>query len=205
MHTTTLSFKTLPKDPLILFKAWYKEANTTYADDPERAAAMALSTADENGTVDVRFVLLKGIEPDGFLFYTDYTSSKGHDLTRNPHAAVAFYWHELHRQVRIRGRVKKIPDAASDAYFSTRPKGSQIATIAYAQSRRIPLDHDFTGGIETVARKHAGQPLPRPSVWGGYRIVPRAIEFWQAGRDRLHTRFVYRKEGAGWHIVRLTP
>jgi|WetSurMetagenome_2_1015567.scaffolds.fasta_scaffold27462_3 pyridoxamine 5'-phosphate oxidase len=192
-------------DPIAQFSRWYREACSFHDKDPETPAAMALATATKSGLVSVRYVLFKGIDNNGFVFYTEYTSPKGRDLDTNPNAAIAFYWQELHRQVRISGKVEKLSAAQSDAYFAHRPRLSRIATTAYKQSRRIPLDSDLELICATIARSTRRKPIPRPLIWGGFRLVPHTIEFWQAGRYRIHDRFIYSRSGKKWKLSRLTP
>jgi pyridoxamine 5'-phosphate oxidase len=205
MRRTRLDPGYFLNDPIAQFSRWYREACSIHDKDPETPAAMALATATKTGSVSVRYVLFKGINNNGFVFYTDYTSPKGSDLNTNPNAAVAFYWHELHRQVRISGRVEKLSAAQSDAYFASRARLSRIATVAYKQSRCVPLDSDLELTCATIARSARGKPIPRPLTWGGFRLVPHAFEFWQAGRFRIHDRFVYQRSGKKWNISRLTP
>jgi pyridoxamine 5'-phosphate oxidase len=192
-------------DPIAQFSRWYREVCSFHDKDPETPAAMALATATKSGLVSVRYVLFKGIDNNGFVFYTEYTSPKGRDLDTNPNAALAFYWQEQHRQVRIKGKVEKLSAAQSDAYFASRPRLSRIATTAYKQSRRIPLDCDLELACAMIARNVRGKPVPRPVTWGGFRLVPHAIEFWQAGRYRIHDRYMYSRSGKKWKISRLTP
>jgi pyridoxamine 5'-phosphate oxidase len=192
-------------DPIAQFSCWYREARSIHDKDPEMPAAMALATATKTGSVSVRYVLFKGIDNNGFVFYTDYTSPKGGDLNANSNAAVAFYWHEFQRQIRISGKVEKLSAAQSDAYFASRPRRSQIATAAYKQSRCVPIDTDLEQACAAIARSVRGKPIPRPLTWGGYRLVPHTIEFWQSGKFRIHDRFVYKRSGNKWKINRLTP
>jgi pyridoxamine 5'-phosphate oxidase len=205
MRRSRLDPDDLSSDPIAQFPQWYREACSVRSKDPEAPAAMALATSTRSGLVSVRYVLFKGIDHAGFVFYTDYTSPKGRDLKANPNAATAFYWQEMHRQVRISGTVEKLSAAQSDAYYATRPHRSQIATLINRQSRQIPLDSDLKLSCATIARNLRGKPVPRPKTWGGFRLVPHTIEFWQAGRFRIHNRFVYHRSGKKWKINRLTP
>jgi pyridoxamine 5'-phosphate oxidase len=196
----------LLRDPIAQFLRWYAEACAADVPGSEVPASMAFATASKSGKVSVRFVLLKEIDDRGLLFFTDYSSPKGRDLAVNPQAAASFYWPELHRQVRIKGRVEKLSAARSDAYFTSRPRLSRIATIASRQSRIIPFTMDLKKVCDRIARARRGRPIMRPGNWGGYRIVPSVIEFWQAGSYRLHDRFVYKKKSAEkWNLHRLSP
>jgi len=167
--------------------------------------AAALATADRTGRPSLRMVLLKGFDARGFVFYTNYRSRKGRELAKNARASLLFYWGTIERQVRIEGRVTRVPGRESDEYFATRPRGSQLTAWASSQSEvaadRSALERDFAA----FARKYRGA-VPRPPYWGGYRLVPEAIEFWQGRADRLHDRLLYRRARNGrWRIERLAP
>ncbi|RAI00566.1 pyridoxamine 5'-phosphate oxidase [Acuticoccus sediminis] len=188
-------------DPFELFTQWLEEA---WKSEPNDANAMTLATVDAGGLPDARIVLLKGHDADGFVFYTNRESAKGLELRENPKAALLFHWKTLGRQVRVRGAVSLVSDAESDAYYATRPLLSRIGAWASDQSR--PAENRKL--LEKrVAEREAefGEEPPRPPHWGGYRITPEAIEFWQAGEFRLHDRFVYRRDGAGYTVQRLFP
>lgn len=184
------------------FRRWFRAAERAGLPEPN---AMTLATAARNGRPSARMVLLKGIDRRGFHFFTNYKSRKGRELTTNPHAALIFYWRELNRQVRVTGRVEKLPAAESDAYFATRPPGSRIAAAASQQSSVIPsravLDTRFA---ELDTQYPDGGP-PRPINWGGYCVHPDEIEFWQQGPNRLHDRLRYRKSRGAWILERLSP
>jgi pyridoxamine 5'-phosphate oxidase len=167
---------------------------------------MTLATANSRAVPSARMVLLKGVDPRGFVFFTNYESAKGRDLAANPRAALVFYWAELYRQVRVKGRVSKIPAAESDAYFASRPLGSRFSALISRQSSviasRAVLETKFA---RMAARYPQGNP-PRPKYWGGYRVHPDEIEFWQGAENRLHDRLRYRRKRDGsWNIERLAP
>jgi len=189
-------------DPIIQFKSWMEEALSAELPEPN---AMTLATVSAEGKPSARIVLIKGVDARGFVFYTNYESHKGHDLEVNPHAALVFYWIELERQVRIEGRVEKLPDEESDEYYASRPLDSRIGAWASEQS------HEISGRVTLVARaaKYAakfGLKPPRPSHWGGYVLIPDVLEFWQGRPSRLHDRIQYSRQSDGsWRITRLAP
>ena len=189
-------------DPIVQFRRWFDEA--VKAEVP-MVNAMTLATVSAQGQPSARIVLLKGVDERGFTFYTHYESRKGRELAANARAALLFYWIELEREVRIEGVAKKTSPGESDAYFGSRPLGSRIAAIASPQSNVIPDRGALERAYAEIERNHGDAP-PRPADWGGYRIVPAAIELWQGRANRLHDRLVYRKTPAGkWEIVRLAP
>lgn len=197
-----LSEARVESDPVAQFARWYERAQAEVTPLPD---AVALATATRAGHPSLRMVLLKGFDAHGFVFYTNYRSHKGRELARNPRATLLFYWGALQRQVRIDGRVERVMARESDAYFATRPRGSQLAAWASPQSGvvagRGPLERRFAA----FARKYPGT-VPRPPHWGGYRLVADAFEFWQGGEDRLHDRILYRRARNGrWRIERLAP
>jgi pyridoxamine 5'-phosphate oxidase len=191
----------LAEDPIEQFAAWYAEAqgSTPLAD------AMALGTADADGRPAVRFVLLKGFGPDGFDFFTDYRSDKAGQIESNPHAALALWWPELGHQVRIAGSVERLDDDASDTYFGSRPREAQIGAWASEQSAPLADRAELARRVEEASKRFEGGDVERPPHWGGFRLYPEEIEFWQQGDSRLHDRFRYRRAGGSWDIERLSP
>lgn len=198
-----LSRATAATDPLRQFAAWFALAKEV---DPEFANAMVLSTAATCGQPSSRLVLLKEFNEQGFVFFTNYGSRKAKELGENPQANLVFWWKEVYRQVRIEGRVEKVSRAESEAYFATRPRGSQIGAWASRQSTTLNRRSDLQRQIDGYDRQFKGQEVPCPPFWGGYRLVPQVIEFWQGRDSRLHDRLCYRRNADGaWRIDRLSP
>jgi pyridoxamine 5'-phosphate oxidase len=189
-------------DPFQLFDDWFAEARASEPNEPE---AMALATADEDGQPSVRMVLLKAHGLEGFTFYTHERSAKGEDLAENPRAALLFHWKSLCRQVRIEGSVERVSAAEADAYFASRARDSQLGAWASDQSRPLDNRATFEQRFEELKRRYAGQDVPRPPTWGGYRVVPERIEFWTAREHRLHDRRVFTRDGASWSEGLLYP
>ncbi len=190
------------RHPLAQFNAWFAE--TVEAKLP-MVNAMTLATATREGAPSARIVLLKGVDSRGFVFYTDYLSRKAQELATQPRAALLFYWIELEREVRIEGAIEKTSIEESDAYFATRPLGSRLAAIASPQSQILENRSVLEARYVEAQRRFGATPM-RPENWGGYRVVPDAIEFWQGRPNRLHDRLLYRKQPGGeWNLVRLAP
>jgi pyridoxamine 5'-phosphate oxidase len=190
-------------DPFALFDEWFAEAREAEINDPE---AMALATADSVGNPSVRMVLLKGHGPDGFVFYTNVQSEKGRELKENPSAALLFHWKSLRRQVRIEGEVQRVSDQDADAYFATRSRDSQVGAWASDQSRTLESRELFEARFEETKRRFEGENVPRPPHWGGYRVVPMVIEFWQDRPHRLHERRIFLAQNDGrWDSWLLYP
>jgi len=192
----------LDADPIAQFRAWLAEAD---AAGVPLANAMALATADADGAPSVRHVLLRGVEPEGFVFYTNHASRKGRELAENPRASCTVLWRELDRQVCVRGHVVQVPDAISDAYFATRPREAQIGAWASRQSEPLADRDELERRLADVSDRFDGDGVPRPPFWGGYLLVPQHVEFWQGRRFRLHDRFLYARDGSDWRIERLSP
>jgi pyridoxamine 5'-phosphate oxidase len=189
-------------DPFALFDAWFADAQASEPNDPN---AMALATADADGRPSVRMVLLKGHGPDGFVFYTNRGSRKAGEIAANPHAALLFHWKSVRRQIRIEGALTKATDAESDAYFASRNRDSQLGAWASDQSRPLADRATFERRFAEVQAKFDGQDVPRPPHWGGYRLTPDHIEFWQDRAHRLHERRVFDRAGDGWTEGLLYP
>jgi pyridoxamine 5'-phosphate oxidase len=189
-------------DPIAAFETLLALASV---DAPFDHTVTALATADERGRPSVRMVLLHGFDARGFVFFTNYESRKALDLASNARGALAFYWPWLDQQVRAEGAIERITAEESDAYFATRPRGKQIGAWASDQSRPLSSRADLETRCAAVELRFAGRDVPRPPFWGGFRLIPDSMEFWKAGPDRLHDRFLYRKEGGAWRAERLYP
>lgn len=192
----------LSDDPLAQLMLWYSQAEEAGCTEPN---AMTLSTVGADGGPDSRIVLARGIDPHGITFFTNRESAKGREIAADPAAAVTFAWLELHRQVRIRGRVSVADDSVSDSYFAGRPRASQIGAWASPQSRSITDRAELDRLVEQVEARFAGVDVPRPPHWGGYVVTPDRVEFWQGRPSRLHDRFVYERAGGSWTVTRLAP
>jgi len=198
-----LSESEVDPDAIAQFRTWFAEALEKDVMEPN---AMTLATSSTAGRPSARIVLLKDLDDSGFGFFTNYESQKGAELNTNPVAALLFFWPELQRQVRVVGTVVRMPAAQSDAYFNSRPTGSRLGAIASPQSQRIADRTELDARLAELEQRYAdGADIPRPAHWGGYRLQPDTIEFWQGRDNRLHDRLVYFREGAGWKLVRLAP
>jgi pyridoxamine 5'-phosphate oxidase len=209
MTQQTLSEGDVRPYPFEQFALWYDEAQRANLPEPN---AMTLATTTSDGRPSARMVLLKGFDERGFVFYTNYESSKGRVLAENPRAALILFWAELHRQIRVEGTVVHVGEEESDAYFRSRPKGSRIAALASNQSTVLESRDALDTRVARLTRQYGqgdgvgDHDVPRPSYWGGYRVVPDAIEFWQGRRDRLHDRFLFTRRSDGeWGRTRLSP
>lgn len=190
--------------PMEQLRVWWDEAEAAAVPEPE---AVTLATASPSGRPSARMVLLKGFDAEGLLLYTNYRSRKSSELADNPWAALVVWWPELRRQVRVEGNVARLPAEESDAYFATRPRGSQLGAWASPQSEVLASREELERRFAEVSERFAGQEeIPRPAHWGGYRLVPVAVEFWQSRENRLHDRLRYRREqDAPWRLERLAP
>ena len=189
-------------DPVEQFRRWFDEALEADLHEPN---AFVLATATRDGLPSARVVLLKGLDERGFVFYTNYEGRKGRELEENPRAALLFYWGELERQVRIEGTASRVSEEESDAYYAGRPRGSRLGALASEQSRVVGSREVLEGRIRTLEAEYEGRDVPRPAFWGGYRVEPEALEFWQGRENRLHDRLVYRRGDGGWRMERLQP
>jgi pyridoxamine 5'-phosphate oxidase len=199
----SLSETSINVNPIKQFDIWFNEAVKADIHEPN---AMTLATATTDGRPSARIVLLKGFDMNGFAFYTNYLSRKGKELTKNPNAAVVFFWGELERQVRIEGNIEKLSKEQSEKYFQSRPKGSQIGALVSPQSQEIDSRDVLEAKMSQLEAEYADKEIPKPSFWGGYILKPRLIEFWQGRSSRLHDRIAYKKiDNKNWKKVRLAP
>lgn len=199
--TRPLRRRDLDPDPFRQFEAWFDAAREAGL---PLAEAMTLATASADGAPSARVVLLKGVD-SGFVFFTNQESRKGRELDANPRAALVFHWQPLGRQVRVEGTVERVSAAESAEYFATRPRGAQLGAWASPQSEQLADRADLEGRLARVAGEHEGGDVPAPPFWGGFRLVPARLEFWQHQDDRLHDRFAYERDGDFWRITRLAP
>ena len=191
----------IPDDPLVLFEQWQRDASVAGLADP---TGVVVATVQPDGSIRQRFVLLKGVSENGFVFFTNYNSDKAAALAQNDRSSMLFPWNELDRQVSVSGKVEKIAESESDAYFAARPRASQIAAWTSQQSQPIASRGALEAQYQATLERFDGSDVPRPPHWGGFRLVPERIEFWQGGEDRLHDRFVYQYTN-GWNRSRLQP
>ncbi len=199
-----LNRENLAQDPFEQFELWMAEAKTHQS--IKQPYAMTLATATKTGVPSARTVLLRGVDIRGFVFYTNYDSQKSQELSENPQAALVFYWAPLDRQIRITGQISKVTDQESDDYFQTRPRGSQVGAWSSSQSQKIDNRSILEQQVKGIEDKFENQPVTRPPFWGGFRLSPTTIDFWQSGENRLHDWFRYTNHAeTGWQIDRLSP
>jgi pyridoxamine 5'-phosphate oxidase len=199
----TLSEDAINSNPIKQFDIWFNEAIDAKLHEPN---AMTLATATHDGRPSARIVLLKGFDNNGFVFYTNYLSRKGKEITKNPLGAINFFWGEMERQVRIEGTIEKLTKEQSDRYFHSRPKNSQLGAVASPQSQEIPNRELLETKMSQLEEEYADKDVPKPSYWGGYILKPRMVEFWQGRSSRLHDRILYKKiDNRNWKKVRLAP
>jgi pyridoxamine 5'-phosphate oxidase len=199
----SLSEASTKADPIKQFEQWFNEAVESGQHEPN---AMTLATATYDGRPSARIVLLKGFDAAGFVFYTNYLSRKGKEITKNPLGALTFFWGTLERQVRIEGTIEKLSKEQSEEYFHTRPVKSQLGAVASPQSQEIADRDGLEKKMEQLEAEYEGKEIPKPSFWGGYVLKPRMIEFWQGRSSRLHDRILYKKiDNKNWKKVRLAP
>ncbi|RZK81121.1 MAG: pyridoxamine 5'-phosphate oxidase [Pedobacter sp.] len=198
----SLSETEVDANPILQFKNWFSDAVKAQLYEPN---VMTLATADYEGNPSARIVLLKGVDENGFVFFTNYESQKGKELLENPRAALVFFWAELERQVRIEGTVTRVEDQLSEEYFHSRPIASQIGAVASPQSHVISDRSVLENKVAELNKTYADKEIPRPLSWGGYLVKPQHIEFWQGRRSRLHDRIVYELVDGSWRINRLAP
>jgi pyridoxamine 5'-phosphate oxidase len=201
-HDQPLELESLPSEPVVLFRRWYEDAEGAGIHLPN---AIALATAAADGRPSIRHVLLREIEDRGFVFYTNHESRKGNELDENPRAAFSIYWRELDRQISVTGDVSQVTAEESDAYFATRPREARLGAWASRQSTELASREELMDRFVAFDARYPGDDVPRPPFWGGYRIDPITVEFWQGRQHRLHDRFLYERADDGWSLRRLSP
>jgi pyridoxamine 5'-phosphate oxidase len=202
-RSASLSKSDIDKNPFQQFSKWFKEALNAKVTEPN---AMTIATSSKNGIPSARIVLLKEFDENGFVFYTNYNSQKGKELEENPHAALIFFWADLERQIRIEGLVEKVTEEEATEYFNSRPKGSQLGAHTSPQSETIPNRSFLEYKLADLEKEYHYKDIPKPLHWGGYRVIPNKIEFWQGRTSRLHDRIVYLKNNdQTWRFERLAP
>lgn len=199
---STLDEQTAGEDPLVFFNRWFLEAQTA---EVQEVNAMTLATVDAEHRPHARIVLLKGLDSTGFLFFSNYNSHKGVEMDAHPFAALVFFWQELERQVRVEGRVERLTASDSDIYFNSRPEGSRLGAWASPQSQVIPTRTVLDDNYGIYADRFRDGNIPRPPHWGGYRVIPGQIEFWQGRSSRMHDRILFERAGESWRKLRLAP
>jgi pyridoxamine 5'-phosphate oxidase len=197
-----MAARSVTDDPIERFQKWFREAEQAGVEVPE---AMTLATAGADGAPSARMLLLKGADDEGFVFYSGYLSRKAGELEQNPRAALVFYWRPLGKQVRVEGPVERVSEGESAAYFATRPRGSQLAAWASQQTRPLESREELERRYAELDREYAGREVPRPPHWGGFRLRPDAIEFWEHRENRLHDRSRYTRAREGWNAELLSP
>ena len=202
-RSASLSKSDVDKNPFQQFSKWFKEALNAKVTEPN---AMTIATSNKNAIPSARIVLLKEFNEAGFVFYTNYNSQKGKELEENPHAALIFFWGDLERQIRIEGVVEKVTEEDATEYFNSRPKGSQLGALTSPQSETIPNRAFLEYKLADLEKEYHYKDIPKPAHWGGYRVIPNKIEFWQGRTSRLHDRIVYLKnDDQSWRFERLAP
>ncbi len=202
-RSASLNEEDIDQNPYNQFEKWFQEALNAKVVEPN---AMTLATSKANGIPSARIVLLKEFTEEGFVFYTNYNSQKGKEIAESPYAALVFFWADLERQVRIEGVVERVSDDESAEYFKTRPRASQLGALTSAQSETIPNRKVLEDKLESLTEKYVDKEVEKPAHWGGYRVIPNRIEFWQGRRSRLHDRIIYvQDKSQSWKFERLSP